>query len=138
MTIKEMGIQFANAVYSSTMGMLGGGINGAIVGFVYGKLANLPASQTTKAYGIWYAAEGAISNFASAFTNKPSHQLLIRATVIALSGTFGIQELRKRGLMGDKMMAFSCVMRVMGVAALLTFSALTSAGEKKLEELKTP
>lgn len=118
---KEMGMQFAYASFSAATHGIVGGIRGGLVGFIYSKLANKPVFQTTQAFAIWYAAEGALASFVAAFTNNESHKFLIH-TVVAIAGSVGITELRRRGILGDKMMIFLCAGRALTVA-LFFFAA---------------
>lgn len=84
-------------------------VGGALLGYIYGKLANLPAVQCAKAWAILDVASNAILNFADAMIEAQSHRgriakAFVLSTIRVTSTAIGIHELRKRGLLGDKMM----------------------------------
>lgn len=92
---------------------------GALVGYVYAKLADLPAGPSAKAWAVLLVAENAMVQLATAITEHRDARAILRITAIVVTGTYGIQEMRKRGLMGDKMMYF-----IIGLKALAILRCL--------------
>jgi hypothetical protein len=80
------------------------GCAGAFFGFIYAKLANLPLAASTKAWAIWNVAERTLLILPWMITENRKARSLLSATILIASTTIGIQEMRKRGLMGDKLM----------------------------------
>src|ERR1700760_1758805 len=92
---------------------------GAGFGYVYGKLANLPAGQVAKAYAIWSVAEYALCAVGESFTENKVGKSVIGFTISTLTTAVAITELRKRGLMGDKMMIFTIILQVLSAISCL-------------------
>lgn len=96
-----------------------GAANG-LLGYIYSKLADLPPTETAKAWAVWFVAENAFTGLAVAFSEDLSTKKFIKASCILLGGILGISELEKRGLIGHKMTIFIAVMRALAI--LKTFA----------------
>jgi hypothetical protein len=92
------------------------GLAGALTGFVYAKLANLPVAQAAKAYTILAAADGALNDFITSSISDLTERRIVRTIVGSIVTAVGIYELRRRGLMGNKMTAFIVAMKVLSIA----------------------
>jgi hypothetical protein len=99
-------------------------IVGALWGYVYAKFADLPAGQSAKAWAIWIVAEQALLTFADQVIESKSIKATTVITINTTGTYLGITEMRKRGLMGDKMMIFMFVMYV-----LTTLNAFTDLAQ---------
>ena len=102
---------------------------GAAIGGVYAIIAGLPPSAVAKAGAIWAVAEGTLYFLAEAITEHRGAQALLRITAVVVPTTLGIQEMRKRNLLGDKMIYF-----IIGLQALAIVGILSDALEKKPTE----
>lgn len=120
MNIGNIGFKFAAATLTATTAAIFNGVWGGLVGYVYGKLADIPAVEAAKAYAIWDAAQSALATFVSSFTDNFTHKVLISCTISTIGTAVGIYELRRRGLMGDKMMVFTVAMKAAAVALSLS------------------
>jgi hypothetical protein len=100
---------------------------GAFVGYVYAKLADLPANQAAKAWAVWSAAQTALATFSQALVEGKLAKACVTTTVSVITTAIGINELQKRGLIGHKMIVFFAVMQVFSVIGLL--AQLTSKEE---------
>lgn len=79
------------------------GAIGATGGYFYAKLADLPAGQVAKAFAIWYTAEAALITLVQAWIKDPTPQVAAYVLIHTATTAIGIHELRKRGLLGNKM-----------------------------------
>jgi hypothetical protein len=102
-------------------------IGGALIGYIYGKLADLPADQVAKAWAIWNVAEVALTTLSATFTENKTAQALIRATILTLTTAIGIQELQKRGLVGENMVILLIAIRALGILGILARAAFGSS-----------
>lgn len=93
---------------------------GALAGYIYAKLADLPAGRAAQACAVWLAVENALMTLAAAISEKPSTQVLIKIAVFTITSIIGIQELQKRGILGDKMVTFLIVLRALAILGFLT------------------
>ena len=92
---------------------------GALMGFVYGKFAYLPAEQIAKALAIFNVVELALIQIATSFSEEPLHQKTIH-TVILMANTFiTLFELGRRSLIGQKMMIFLVIIRAFNIYTIL-------------------
>jgi hypothetical protein len=96
------------------------GCTGALLGYVYAKLANLPVAANTKAWAIWNVAERALLALPWMITEKPKARTLLSVTILIASTTIGIQEMRKRGLMGDKLMYLVIAFKALRILLILS------------------
>lgn len=117
--MKSFGIRLGGGVLGSMLSapFFAGG--GALAGYIYAKLADLPVNAAVKAYAIWPVAEAALITIASTFTENPKHQAFIRTAIVMMSTVFGIRELKKRSLIGDKMTACLIIVRTIGILLIL-------------------
>ncbi len=101
---------------------------GACIGYSYGLFAHLPRGAVAKAWAVWAVAEQALMALADLFIQNPINQSLMKAAITIISGTIGIYECRKRGLLGPKMMIALIV-----VKAALAVIYLGEAGDPSLQ-----
>ena len=81
---------------------------GALGGYVYAKMANLPATRAAKLYAIFLAAQTAIITFSALFINNGLAKGIVNAGV--MTGSFiGLSALRSQGVMGRKMFYFTLI-----------------------------
>lgn len=99
---------------------------GALFGYAYAAAANLPASQSAKAWAVWMVAESIILSLGSLLTEKHSTLMVIKAAFFTCTSIIGIDEMRKRGLMGDRMLTVILVVRGLIILGLLTNAAVTA------------
>jgi hypothetical protein len=97
----------------------------ALFGFVYAKLADLPASEVAKAWAIWGLAQNTLMTFSDNLIEHNVAKRLFQVTITSASTYIGIQECRKRGLMGDKMMIV-----LIAFQALMILSFLSNPANK--------
>lgn len=91
-------------------------VSAGLCGYIYATLANLPAIPVAKAAAIWMVAEQSILTVSRALiTKNPARRAILQATILIGSTAIGIQELQKRGLIGNKMVIFLIIMRTAGV-----------------------
>lgn len=105
----SIGTRFLNAATSTVFQTPKVAVTGALVGYIYGKLANLPAGQLAKAWAIWNVANLAIETFVDSIIEEQSRRggitrAFVKLVLFNASTGIYIHELRKRGLLGDKMM----------------------------------
>lgn len=105
---------------------------GALAGYVYGKLANLPAHAAARAYAIGAVAECVLSNLADVLVENRTHRLLLKATLLTLSHLFAIHQLREKGLMGDKMLYLAIAYSALSTLGLLAFIYAPTEEVKKI------
>lgn len=86
-------------IYASGTAALGG----ALFGYLYGKLAHLPAKQVAKAWAVWHAAQRAILTFADFLIENNSSKMFAKTVISAVSTAIGMYELKKGGFIGNKM-----------------------------------
>lgn len=127
MDFGKIGRQCAWTAFQTTTSTVFNGLSGALTGFVYAKLANLPVAQATKAYTIWAAAEGALNAFITSFISDLTERYIVGTIVGSIVTAAGIYEVRRRGLMGNKMTAFMVAMKVLSIALSLFCLQLTTA-----------
>lgn len=108
-----------NGTLSSAIGVLTGTALGALAGFTYAKLADLPANQAAKAWAVWFAAEGSLMMIASALIKGPVAKRFVMTAISGISTAVGIHELQKRNLIGQKMVIFLVISQVIGVVRFL-------------------
>lgn len=89
--------------WAAVSGALGYGF-GYLGGFIYAKLADLPAGETAKAYAVAHAALSAINSLVRNLTENTKHAHYINGGVNVLLNSVYIYELRRRGFMGDKLL----------------------------------
>lgn len=106
---------------------------GAFIGYAYATMAGLPASQVARAWAIWVTAEYVITSFGSAFADTQAKLLFIKATLFTLTGSIGIEELRKQKVLGDRMMVTLILIRALTVLGLLTGAAVAIRRAKAQE-----
>lgn len=99
---------------------------GALLGYAYAAAANLPARQCAKAWVVWIVAESVILSLGSLLTDKHSTLMFIKAALFTFTSIIGIDEMRKRGLMGDRMLTVILVIRSLIILGLLTNAAITA------------
>lgn len=88
-----------SAALSAPIGLIGG----YLFGFVYAKLADLPADRAGKAYAVFGLALATISAFVTVLTSEMPNGKFFRSATVIIVGLVGIGELRRRGLMGDNL-----------------------------------
>jgi hypothetical protein len=115
----KMEARIVNEITKTATQIAYSGLTGVLFGYVYGKLAALPASQIAKAGAIWSIVEKVIEIIACTFTENETSQAVIRTTVTTISTAVGIQELRKRGLLGDKMTILLIIYQALLILAYL-------------------
>src|SRR5438105_7887277 len=99
----SLGVRLTDGLYNSLLyPLLAGG--GALIGYAYATLAQLPASQVAKAWAVWLAAETVILTLGSAFSKTEAGRSMIRGTLLTTTGIIAFWELRRRELVGDKML----------------------------------
>ncbi len=109
------------------------GACGAGLGYLYGQLADLPASQVAKAWAVWCVANVAIQSFINTWIDDLTTRLFAHTVSAVAVTTIGIQECRKRGLLGDKMMKFIIVTQSLAVVVnLLAIVGINVFGTSKL------
>lgn len=82
---------------------------GALCGYVYAKLEDLPAGVVVRAWIVWNVAEQAMMHLASVFAQQRSNQAIIKSIISCLSTAVGIQIFGKMGLMNYKVVIFFIV-----------------------------
>lgn len=103
---------------------------GALFGYVYAALADLPAHQAAKAWAVWSVAELIILSLGSALAETDANRMLIKATLFTFTTVIGINELRRQKLMGDRLMSAAILMRALIIFALLTSAAVSMRRSK--------
>lgn len=105
---------------------------GACGGYIYAKLAGLPAGQAAKAYAIYAVAMSAVQNFLNAtIEDEDVRTVCIGTLQVAVQG-FTIHELSKRGLMGDKLKI------VIGIVMALNILSTAAAAVSYLQNPVVP
>ena len=99
---------------------------GGLLGYAYAAAANLPARQCAKAWVVWIVAESVILSLGSLLTDKHSTLMFIKAALFTFTSIIGIDEMRKRGLMGDRMLTVILVIRCLIILGFLTNAAITA------------
>jgi uncharacterized membrane protein len=115
----SFGVRLVNGIVGSAIAVPFVATGGALCGFIYAKLADLPAGQVAKAWAIWNAAESALMTMIATFTENKTTQAFIRATVLTISTIIGMNELQKRDLIGPKMTVFLIAIRALGVFGII-------------------
>ena len=96
--------KFGSLIYRTSLYAAVGGGFGYLGGFIYAKLADLPAAETAKAYAVAHAALAVIPSVVKNLTEGMKHAHYINGGVTSLLFATYIFELRRRGLMGDKLL----------------------------------
>ncbi len=135
MTLRETGLKFLNASLSATLHGIGAAASGALFGYVYSKLAHISTPQAVKAYAIFHAINNIIRSFANAWTNRVGTKCLFFGTQVIIANAIAIPELRKRGLMGDKLMYLQCFGTMMVAASCLIGFIFRDNLQQKVDEL---
>lgn len=95
------------------------GMGGALCGYIYAKLADLPCDQVAKAWAVWNAAETALVIIAVTFTENHRTQKVITATILGITTTIGIQVLQKRNLIEKYMVISLIAIRAIRILCIL-------------------
>jgi hypothetical protein len=104
--------RLVNGIYETTCIGSIGAATGALTGFIYAKLANLPADQVAKALAIWCAVEAALQMLANYLAEgDPTAELVIKISIFSIPAYIGLHELQDRGFIGEKMKIFLIAMR---------------------------
>lgn len=114
--------EFQNSLYTAPLLIPGG----AIFGYFYSLVANLPAGQSAKAWAIWVVAEHSILSVGSAFGETRAKQLFIKAILFTTTTIMGIEQMRQRKLIGDGMVVAMLMIRGLIVLGLLTNAAISA------------
>jgi hypothetical protein len=93
---------------------------GALSGYVYAKLADLPANEVAKAWAIWSAARSALITFSTALVEGGTAKAFLTTVITGISTAVGINELQKRELIGHKMVVFLIVVQVFSTLGFLS------------------
>lgn len=105
--------------FTSAIGLvpevLASAIGGGFFGYAYGRLADLPAYRVAKAWAVWHAAQRAIISLTNFFIEKESSKALATTVISAITTTIGVNELRKRGFIGNKMLCFFIGVEVLSI-----------------------
>ena len=109
----------------------GGIAVGYAFGYIYAKLSDLPAGVAAKAFAVGFAAIAAIDGFVSTMTKGIQHAHYINRGVYTLLHCTYIYEMRRRGLMGDKLLIISSISLAYSI-----WSALF--GQKLMLDLSKP
>lgn len=100
-------------------------VGGYLGGYVYGKLAGLPASQVAQAWVICAVASTIFFNIIpDLLTENKRVKNLIRAVIITATCTIFWREMRQRGLLGDKMMGLQVGLSAMATIRYFALFAL--------------
>jgi hypothetical protein len=92
---------------------------GALIGYVYAKLADLPATQAAQAWAVWFVVESIFITLAEAFTENQPAQALIKSAVFTAISLIGLHELQKRGAIGNNMVIFVAVLTTYAIQSFL-------------------
>lgn len=92
---------------------------GACCGVVYAKLAQLPIEQAAKAGAIYVVAHSTLMHLTNAMIGHRKVKAFVITVISAVSGAFGVNELKKRGLLNDKTMALFVSVHALSYLSLM-------------------
>lgn len=95
-------------------------LGGAMIGYIYAKLADLPTADTVKAFLIYTVASRGIDTIATSFTPRVKINHAISLVVGVIIDTIAIREMEKRGVLGNKMKIALIAIRVLHVIGHLS------------------
>lgn len=111
----------------------GGGV-GYLAGFIYAKLADLPAAETAKVNAVAHAAMTAITSVIKNLSEGKKNANYINGAVKVLLGAGYIYELRRRGFMGNKLL----IIYTIGIAFSVWDDVYRQGGTKKVADPLLP
>lgn len=94
----------------------------AFLGYVSAKLSDLPTYQVAKAWAVWGAAEYTLISLGDFLKVSHAKRLMFKATLFTATSIIGLHELRKRQLIGDRL-----IMVILIIRSLIIFGLITRA-----------
>ena len=118
--------------------VVSGAIHGTIgyaFGYVYASFSGLPFEQAAKAYAVGYAAIGAIHKFVAIMTEGMKEARYINGGVGVLVHSTYMYEMRRRGLMGDKLLILNSIALAMMIAYTLFGKGFAEEFANRMEDI---
>jgi len=110
---------------------------GAFFGYAYATFAHLPAPQAAQAWAVWISAESILLSLGEILGTTEANRTMIKTVFFTFSSLIGIEELRKRGVMGDKVWQASVILRTIIIFGML-LKAVTSQRLQRNQTAKIP
>ncbi len=76
---------------------------GALFGYCYARLGNLPVKQVAIAWAVWFTVEHIFQTLITMKFDDESERSFFKGMALFATSVFGIQMLRNRSQLGDKM-----------------------------------
>ncbi len=103
---------------------------GVCCGYVYAKVAQLPIEQVAKVGAIYVVAHSTMMHLANALIENHYVKAFVVTGISGSSAAFGIRELKKRGLLSDKAMAFFLGVHAISYLSLISTIAYNRTAKK--------
>lgn len=96
--------RFLGGVISTTFDAPRFAVGGALFGYLYGRLVDLPALEIAKIWAVWGVAQNALLTLSNQCIDHREGKLFSATVITAFSAYMAIQESTKRGLMESHML----------------------------------
>lgn len=95
------------------------GVASGLCGFIYAKFKDLPPSKVALAFVVWHATEAFFLTITATFSENKEIKAFCRIAVLITSSVIGTNELKKQGLLGQKMLICAFTIRAIAILAIV-------------------